>query len=52
MRAFFLRAGWGLAALVVAAFFLPWVKLQTAPFNRALERVKVVGALAMERDGP
>ncbi len=52
MRVFFFRAGWVLAALVVAAVFLPWVKLQVAPFNRAVERVKVVGALALEGDGP
>lgn len=52
MRAFFLRAGWVLAAVVAAAVFLPWVKLQIAPFNRAVERVKVVGALALEGDGP
>ncbi len=52
MRVFFLRAGWVLVAVVAAAFFLPWVKLQTAPFNRAVERVKVVGALALEGDGP
>lgn len=52
MRVFFFRAGWFLVVVTIAAFFLPWVKLQTAPFNRAVERVKVVGALALEGDGP
>ncbi len=52
MRVFLLRAGWVLVVAVAAAFFLPWVKLQTAAFNRVVERQNLVGALASEGDGP
>ncbi|MDE1172002.1 MAG: hypothetical protein PW734_12485 [Verrucomicrobium sp.] len=45
MRTLFLRLGWLAVLLAVAAFFIPWVKLQVAPFNRVAEREQLVNQL-------
>jgi len=52
MRSFLLKAGWTLALLTVGAFFLPWIKLETAAFNRVVERQRIAHQLEVEADLP
>jgi hypothetical protein len=52
MRSFLIKVGWFLAVVTVAAFFLPWVKLETAAFNRVAERQRIANQLEAEADQP
>jgi len=52
MRTFVLRFAWVLAALTVAAFFLPWVKLETAAFNRVVQRERIAHQLEADAEQP
>jgi len=52
MRSFLLKAGWTVALLTVAAFFLPWIKLEVPVFNKIVERQLIANQLEVAADLP
>jgi len=52
MRSFLLKVGWTVALLTVAAFFLPWIKLEVPALNKIVERELIAHQLEVAADLP